>query len=72
MYDIEWDKVGTLRGEYIRKFFLFPNFWVEPDTEISIHLTWSKYKFTRGNISRIDNSKGVYCFVLQPRVNNFF
>ena len=72
MYDIEWDSVGTLRGDYIRSFFLFPNFWVEPGTEISHKLQWKRYKFTERNAQKIDTSKGVYCFVLQPKVNNFF
>tara|TARA_B100000614_G_scaffold179759_1_gene160710 strand:- start:5647 stop:6183 length:537 start_codon:yes stop_codon:yes gene_type:complete len=72
MYDIKWDSVGTLRGDYIRKFFLLPNFWVEAQTNIGHNLKWKKYKFTRKNISKIPKSKGVYCFVLQPHVKNFF
>jgi excinuclease UvrABC nuclease subunit len=72
MYDIEWDNVGTLKGNYVRKFFLFPNFWIESETEITQSLEWKRYKFTKANKSRISRSKGVYCFVLKPKVKEFF
>ena len=71
MYDIDFKK----KGEYvlhIKKFFLFPKFWNDPIKLLIEPTGWKKVKFTKSNRSKIPKDKGIYCFVLQPEIVNFF
>lgn len=71
MYDIDFKK----KGEYVlhlKKFFLYPQFWKDPLKHLTEPTGWNKVKFTKSNRSRIPKVKGVYCFVLQPKLVNLF
>lgn len=71
MYDIDFKK----KGEYVlhlQKFFLFPLFWEDPLKHLTEPTGWKKVRFTIANRSKIPKEKGIYCFVLQPKIDNFF
>ncbi|MFY9158304.1 hypothetical protein [Aquirufa ecclesiirivi] len=71
MYDIDFIK----KGEYllhVKKFFLYPKFWKDPTKMLTVPTSWNKVKFTKSNRSMIPKSKGIYCFVVQPDLINFF
>lgn len=71
MYDIDFKK----KGEYvlhIKKFFLYPQFWNDPLKSLTEPTGWKKVKFTKSNRALIPKDKGIYCFVLQPELVNFF
>jgi excinuclease UvrABC nuclease subunit len=71
MYDIDFIK----RGEYalhLKRFFLFPKFWEDPAKKLTEPGKWKKVKFTTANRARIPKESGIYCFVLQPKMHNFF
>jgi hypothetical protein len=71
MYDIDFKK----KGEYvlhIKKFFLFPQFWNDPTKSLTEPTGWKKVKFTKSNRNKIPRDKGIYCFVAQPKLTNFF
>lgn len=71
MYDIDFKK----KGEYLlhlKKFFLFPKFWEDPVKSLTEPTGWKKVKFTTANRSKIPKEKGIYCFVLQPKLVNLF
>lgn len=71
MYDIDFKK----KGEYvlhIKKFFLFPQFWNDPQKLLTEPTGWKKVKFTKSNRNKIPRDSGIYCFVAQPKLTNFF
>lgn len=71
-YDLNWDGVDRIKGGYIKHFLLYPPLWTQPNNSINMLLNWEKYKFKHSNVSNIANQKGIYCFVVQPRVRKFF
>lgn len=71
-HDINWEPVDKIKGGYIKHFLLHPPFWSEPNNSINNPLLWKSYKFRQSNKTKIPNLKGVYCFVVQPKVKNFF
>lgn len=64
-YDIDFDEKGQLKL-HIRKFLLYPEYWDEATNRYTYNLKWNVVKFTEKNISRLPNSKGLYCFVVKP------
>ncbi len=71
IHDFDWDHRREVKGGYIKKFLLYPAFWIDPSNLIPNPLKWRRYKFNRVNLSRIHKAKGVYCFVVEPKVTNF-
>ncbi len=72
MHDIDFDEADKVKGGYIKKFLLHPPFWVEPKNQVAFPLKWKKYKFIPRNKKYITKEKGIYCFVIEPNVNEFF
>ncbi|WP_318641699.1 hypothetical protein [Flavobacterium ardleyense] len=69
-YNIDFAK----RGEYlihIKKFFLYPNNWNDTTKQILIPLKWKKLKFNKVNKNKIPKKTGLYCFIVNPKYNNF-
>ncbi len=71
LFDLDFDRKGEYKI-HVRKFFLFPEFWMEPKNKLPIPLKWKSVKFSNVNKSRIPSEKGIYAFVLIPSYNNFF
>ncbi len=57
---------------HIKKFFLHPEFWIDSRNKLPINLIWKKIKFSEFNKGKIPTNKGLYAFVLEPKVENFF
>lgn len=71
MYDIDYNQRGRLKV-HTRKFLLYPDYWIESNNQINIPLIWQYVKFNSINLSSVPSRKGIYCFVVQPNVLNFF
>ena len=71
MFDIDFKYKGELKL-HIRRFLLFPDYWIDPSNEIEIKLKWYKTRFTEKNIAKIPEKKGLYAFTVEPKVSNFF
>jgi len=69
-YDVDWAEKGLLKL-HVRKFLLYPDYWKDPANNINQGLSWKKYKFNKSNLTKIPNSKGIYCFVTIPKMSNF-
>lgn len=72
MYDFDFEETNKIKGGYIKKFLLHPPFWNDPSNKIGFQLNWKKYKFNRRNHTKIIRQKGIYCFVVEPKVDEFF
>lgn len=70
-FDIDFAKEGEIKL-HIKKFLLYPIFWNDNSKHIGFALNWKKIKFTKANAIRIPNTMGIYCFVVKPKVPNFF
>lgn len=70
-FDIDFIKEGEIKL-HIKKFLLYPIFWADATKHIGLKLNWKKIKFTKANAKKIPNTMGVYCFVVIPKVPNFF
>lgn len=71
-YDIDFKERGFIR-EHIWNFLLFPEHWNDPSNSIPVALTWDELPFENSQLVNVpSNQKGVYCFVLKPRFNQFF
>lgn len=70
-YNLDFAKKGEFKL-HIRKFFLYPIFWQDSTKRLSFKVKWRQYKFTKGNLKRIPNRKGIYCFVVRPNFKNLF
>lgn len=71
-HDLDTNESDKIKGGYRKKFILYPTFWTEKANEVGHKLNWKRYRFTRANHDKIVKEKGIYCFVLQPEVKNFF
>ncbi|MBT3383073.1 MAG: hypothetical protein HN778_02645 [Prolixibacteraceae bacterium] len=71
MYDIDFNIKGQLQL-HVRKFLLYPEFWISEENLVGIVLDWQQKKFTNENVADIPEEKGLYCFVVKPEVPNFF
>lgn len=64
------------RGKYslhIRKFFLFPEFWIDGKKDIKVNPSkWKSVEFERTNLSKVSTQKGIYAFVLKPKYPSLF
>jgi excinuclease UvrABC nuclease subunit len=56
---------------YKRDFILFPNFWDDEKNQLEIDLRWREFHFSKADISEIPDEKGIYCFVVSPKVKYF-
>lgn len=70
-FDIDFQE-KALYKLHVRKFFLHPPTWEDGSNHVSLNLKWKNYKFTKANKSRVPDNKGIYCFVVKPRVPNVF
>jgi len=70
-YDLDLDEKGSYLI-HIKKFFLYPDSWKDPNNKVPIKLNWKKIKFSELNKAKIPDKKGLYAFVLIPNVNSFF
>ncbi len=70
-FDIDFIERGIIK-QHIRKFLLYPEHWKDMSNHISYTLKWKCYRFNRNNIDRIPNQKGIYCFIVKPKLPNFF
>ncbi len=53
----------------IQKFILWPEMWNDFSLDLS-DFKWKEYSFARSQKNNIPDSKGVYTFVIKPRVAN--
>lgn len=72
LHDFDFDETDLIKGGYIKRFLLFPEFWSKSENKISFRLKWKKYKFLARNKKFILKEKGIYCFVIEPKVGEFF
>jgi len=70
-YDIDFSKKGDFKL-HVRRFFLKPSFWVDPDNIFIHKLKWKRIKFNKQNLTYLPTNKGIYCFVVIPKFKNFF
>ncbi len=70
-FDIDFAKEGEIKL-HIKKFLLYPVFWNDSNKHIGFNLRWKKIKFTKANANKIPSTMGIYCFVVKPKVPNFF
>jgi len=71
-FDIDFHDRGFIR-EHIWEFLLFPEHWHDPINNIAINLNWTEVPFNAAQVNNIpNNQKGIYCFVVKPRYNQFF
>lgn len=70
-YDLDFDELARIKL-HIRKFFLYPSNWNDPNNHLTITLNWNKYAFKPENRQYIPREKGIYCFVICPSHPNFF
>jgi len=70
-YDIDFKEKGLLKL-HVRKFFLHPDSWTDPNNQVPINLTWRSLKFIKSNLHKVPNQKGIYCFISKPKTSNFF
>lgn len=70
--DIDFQKSGNY-GLHIRKFFLNPDFWLDPKKDIKIVPSkWSYVEFEKKNLDKVSSKKGIYAFVLEPQYPSLF
>jgi hypothetical protein len=70
-YDIDFEEKSLLKL-HVRKFFLHPGSWKDPNNQVSINLTWKSLKFVKTNLQKVPEQKGIYCFISKPKTSNFF
>jgi hypothetical protein len=70
-FDIDFQKQANYKS-HVKKFFLYPPFWGDSNNHVPINLNWKSCEFNELNHSIIPNNKGVYCFVVKPKIPNFF
>jgi hypothetical protein len=71
MYDIDFNLKGQI-ALHLRKFLLYPKFWTDEENRINEELDWNQIKFTPENVKEVPDSKGLYCFIVKPEIQNFF
>lgn len=60
-------------GQHIRKFFLYPKFWVDSTKDIKVDPSnWKNIEFDQLNKNKIPSSKGIYAFVVKPKYPSLF
>jgi hypothetical protein len=70
-YDLDFGERVNYK-DHRKAFFLYPPFWNEPNNPLPAHVSWQRVKFSKSNHAKIPSEKGIYCFVLRPRVQHFF
>jgi len=77
-YDIIQNSRNTidekaLRRFHVRRFFLYPPFWESVTSLNETNLDWkcTKVVDAQNHPDLVSNSKGIYCFVVNPVVANF-
>ena len=55
-----------------RKFLLFPEYWEEPNNFLPAQSKWHEIEFKDASLKSIPLEKGIYCFVVKPRLIGFF
>ncbi len=72
MYDIAPHSLAsgnrTLSDFHIHRLILSPFQWKA--CRLPVSLRWKLVKFSKKNLSRIQSSKGVYTFLVQPKIAN--
>lgn len=69
-YDIDFKEKGQLKL-HIRKFLLYPPYWGDINNHYNYNLKWKSVKFNKINKAKLPNAKGIYCFVVKPKIPNF-
>jgi hypothetical protein len=70
--DLNFEKRANY-GLHIRKFFLYPNFWNDPEKDIAVHKNeWKCVKFDKVFLNKVSRHMGVYAFVLKPSYPSLF
>lgn len=75
MQDILWSAKKDKRKDvkdHIRRFLLYPEFWIDTTKHIGIPLKWKKIKFREDNFKEVPTNNGIYCFVVVPPIPNLF
>ncbi|MDJ0364841.1 hypothetical protein QMK33_06725 [Hymenobacter sp. H14-R3] len=70
-YDIDFGERSLLK-DHRKAFFLYPVFWEETTNPLPAHIKWKRVKFSKSNHKLIPLTRGIYCFVVRPRVDLFF
>src|ERR1041385_2257857 len=71
-YDIDFHERGYIK-EHIWDFLLFPEHWADASNIISHTLNWNEIPFLSAQLNNVpNNQKGIYCFVVKPKFNQFF
>lgn len=71
MFDIDFSKRYEVKA-HVKKFFLYPQNWIDKTNHITTKLNWNRYQFNETNHALIPHVKGIYCFVICPEIPNFF
>lgn len=64
-FDIDFAERADLKF-HIKKFFLRPENWFDPASQLSFPLVWQSQKFLEVNQASIPALKGVYAFTVNP------
>ena len=70
-FDIDFKERGLIR-EHIRRFLLLPDHWNDRNNQYNFPARWKCLRFLPRNKTRLPDRKGVYCFIVKPKVPNFF
>jgi hypothetical protein len=72
MRDLDFARKGAY-ALHVRKFFMFPEFWLDPDKQLSFvkDAAWKEIAFDKANQSSVPDKKGIYAFVVKPAYPNF-
>lgn len=70
-FDIDFKKKAEIKL-HIKKFLLYPPHWEDIGNHFPIPLTWNSCEFNEINQTIIPNQSGIYCFVVNPGIPNFF
>ena len=71
MLDLDFAEEGKIQL-HVRKFLLYPKYWEDTNNHVSFDQSWRFIKFKASNLRKVPDSKGVYCFVVKPKIPNFF
>ena len=70
-YDLDFGERSILK-DHRKAFFLYPAFWKETTNPLPSHVKWKRVRFSKSNQKSIPLARGIYCFVVRPKVNLFF
>jgi excinuclease UvrABC nuclease subunit len=70
-YDIDFTEEAIIK-DHIKKFLLYPRFWMDHKNQINITLKWRYEVFLPNRLNKIPRKSGIYAFVLRPRYQNLF